>query len=464
MLGIYDCIAAISTPPGKGGVAVIRISGEGTLEIADKIFLPVLGKKLSEYHPRLAVYGRIIDGGEVIDDGVAVKYSAPHSYTGEDTVEISCHGGILITRTVLEAIFKAGARPAEAGEFTKRALINGRVSLTEAEAIGNLVEARSRAEIKLTACPARRRLIEKIDNIRKALSELMSSVYARIDYPDEDLGDFDEPELSEALYKIKDKMSHLLSTYRTGRAITEGIPTAIVGKPNVGKSTLYNLLSGSDAAIVTDIPGTTRDVLTSTLPLGNVLLRISDTAGIRSGESLDTVERIGIERSRKAMEECELLFAIFDVSAPFDAEDAELLEAIKNVGGAKIAILNKTDRASKFDKSKLEGIFEEVIEISAERAEDEAIGALTKTVERLFLDERITVGEDAVISSARQHAALARALEFVTLAADALKSGVAQDAVSSDLERALGAIAELDGREVSEEIVNGIFSKFCVGK
>ena len=464
MLGIYDCIAAISTPPGKGGVAVIRISGEGTPEIADKIFLPVLGKKLSEYHTRLAVYGRIIDGGNVIDDGVAVKYSAPHSYTGEDTVEISCHGGVLITRTVLEAALKLGARLAEPGEFTKRALINGRLSLTEAEAIGNLVEARSLAEIKLTASPARKRLIERIDNIRKSLSELMSSVYARIDYPDEDLGEFDERELADALYKIKDKMFSLLSTYRTGRAITEGISTAIVGKPNVGKSTVYNLLSGSDAAIVTDIPGTTRDVLTSTLPLGDVLLRISDTAGIRNGENLDTVERIGIERSRKAMEECELLFAIFDISADFDKEDAELIEAVKCAKATKIAILNKTDKGAVLDRKKLEGIFDEVIEISAEKGEDEAITLLKDTVERLFLDEKITVGEDAIVSSARQHAALSRACDFVSLAADALKSGTPQDAVSSDLERALGAIAELDGREVSEEIVDGIFAKFCVGK
>lgn len=464
MYGHTDVIAAVSTPPGKGGVAVIRMSGEGAFEIGERVFLPLSKKKLTELPPRTAIYGNITEGSEVIDDGIATLFPAPRSYTGEDTVEISCHGGILVTRTVLEAVFRAGARPAEAGEFTRRAALSGKLTLTEAEAIGNLLEAHSREEIRLTSSPARERLLEKIGEIRALLVEIMSSIYARIDYPDEDLGDFNDKELLARLYNIKERIERLLATYKTGRAITEGISAVICGKPNVGKSSLYNLLAGEDAAIVTDIPGTTRDVLERCVPLGKILLHLSDTAGIRDGEKIDEVERIGIKRSRKKIENCELLFAIFDISAPFDEEDEELLSQINRSIATKIAILNKSDKPAKLDKSRLTGKFDKVIEISAKQGEEEAILLLADAVNLLFTDEKIKVGEDAVLSSARQHATLTRALDFTLLAIDSLKNGFPQDAASSDVERALGAISELDGRAVSEEVVADVFSKFCVGK
>jgi len=464
MYGFSDVIAAVSTPPGKGGVAVIRISGNGAFDIADKVFFPMSGKRLSEYKARTAVYGRIISDGEVIDDGLATLFPAPASYTGEDTAEVSCHGGILVTRCVLEAIFRAGARPAEAGEFTRRAALSGRLSLTEAEQIATLLEARSREEIRLSALPARQRLLDKIGEIRKLLVDVMSSVYARIDYPDEDLGDFDDSELLALLNNIKEKTERLLATYRTGRAVTEGISAVICGKPNVGKSSLYNLLIGEDAAIVTDIPGTTRDLLEHTAPLGRVMLRLYDTAGIREGDGIDTVERIGIERSRQKMQECELLFAIFDISEPLCEKDSEIIENVKKLKCAKIAILNKCDLEPKFDKNLLTPHFDSVIEISAKCGEEDAILRLSRTVDSLFTDEKINLGEDAVLSSARQHATLTRALDFTSAAIKSLELGFSQDAASSDIERALGAISELDGRAVSEEVVADIFSKFCVGK
>ena len=464
MYGYSDVIAAVSTPPGKGGVAVIRISGSGAVEVAEKVFFPVSQKRLTEYAPRTAVYGSIISDGEVIDDGLATLFPAPGSYTGEDTVEVSCHGGILVTRCVLEAIFRAGARPAAAGEFTRRAALSGKLSLTEAEQIATLLEARTREEIRLSSAPARQKLLEKIGEIRKQLVDLMSSVYARIDYPDEDLGEFDDTELLARLNNIKVKIERLLATYRTGRAVTEGISAAICGRPNVGKSSLYNLLVGEDAAIVTDIPGTTRDVLEHTAPLGRVLLRLYDTAGIRDGESIDAVERIGIERSRQKMQECELLFAIFDISEPLCDKDKEIIESTKSLSSAKIAILNKCDLEPKFDKKVLEPHFDYVIEISAKCGEENAILALSSAVDALFTDEKIRLGEDAVLSSARQHATLTRALDFTTAAITSLEVGFSQDAASSDIERALGAISELDGRAVSEEVVSDIFSKFCVGK
>ena len=463
MNNLTQVIAAVSTPPGKGGVAIIRMSGSGAFEIADRVFFPISGRKFSEYEARKQVYGHIIEDSEKIDDVLATRFPGPNSYTGEDTVEIGCHGGILVTRTVLEALLRAGAMPASAGEFTRRAFINGRLSLTEAEAISDLLEAKSREQIRLSGGDARSKLTEKVKAIRTSLVSLMSSIYARIDYPDEDLGDFSDGEVLSSLYNIEEECVKLLNTYRTGRAISEGIETVICGKPNAGKSTLYNLLLGEDAAIVTDIPGTTRDVLTCTLPLGRVMLKIADTAGIRDSEDMDAVERIGVQKSRQMIEKSELLFAIFDISRPFDEEDELIIKAASGVNSPKIALLNKCDLPSVIDESRFEN-FDRVIKISAKTCESETISAISEAVGNLFTDEKIQVGQDAIISSARQHAALTRCLDFVKAAIESLSLGFPQDAVSGDVERALGAISELDGRSVSEEIVSDIFSKFCVGK
>ena len=463
MNNLTQVIAAVSTPPGKGGVAIIRMSGEGAFEIAERVFFPISGRSFSEYEPRLQVYGHIVEDGERIDDVLATRFPAPHSYTGEDTVEIGCHGGILVTRTVLEALLRAGARVAEAGEFTRRAFINGRLSLTEAEAISDLLEARSREQIRLAGDGARSRLSGRIAKIRGELVSLMSSVYARIDYPDEDLGDFSDGELLTRIYIIKEDCENLLSTYRTGRAISEGVRCVLCGKPNVGKSTIYNLLVGEDAAIVTDIPGTTRDVLEKSLPLGRIMLNLSDTAGIREDKNADAVESIGIRKSREMIEKCELLFAIFDISRPFDEEDELIIQVANSVNVPKVAILNKTDLSAEFDLEPLRA-FDKVIKASAINGESELIKSLAEFVDAAFTDERIVIGQDAVISSARQHAALTRCLDYLRAAAESLELGFAQDAASSDIERALGAISELDGRAVSEEIVSDIFSRFCVGK
>ena len=464
MLKNYNCIAAISSPPGKGGVAIIRISGEDALQLAAEVFFPASGKSFLEARPRMQTYGFIIDGGERIDDVLATYFPAPHSYTGENIVEIGCHGGILVTSLVLEAILKKGARAAEAGEFTKRAFINGRLSLTEAEAIGNLLEAQSREQVKLASSTSRKNLTDAIADIRRDITDVMSSIYARIDYPDEDLGDYTDGEVRDRLNSIRKKAMVLRNTYKTGKAIREGISTVIVGKPNVGKSSLYNAILGEDRAIVTDVAGTTRDMLSESIPLGKVMLRLSDTAGIRERESVDLVESIGIEKSEKALAESELIFTIFDLSREFDAEDEKLIESVKAASGAKIAILNKSDLPQKFDESKLEGIFIESIKVSARGDGAELCEKLAGLVNALFTDEKIVIGDGAVISSARQNASLTRAIEGIDVALENLDSGFPQDLVSSDIERALEAISELDGRAVSEEIVADIFSKFCVGK
>ena len=462
MNNLTQIIAAVSTPPGKGGVAIIRMSGEGAFRIADKVFFPLNNKDFSECEARKQIYGHIIENGEKIDDVLATRFPAPHSYTGEDTVEIACHGGILVTGAVLEALLSAGAVHATAGEFTRRAFINGRIGLTEAEAIADLLEAKSREQIRLSSDTARGRLASKIADIRSSLVDLMSSIYARIDYPDEDLGDFSDDEVKSRLYIIKEECQALLKTYNTGRAVSEGIKTVICGKPNVGKSSFYNQLCGEDAAIVTDIEGTTRDVLTRSVPFGKIMLQIADTAGIRHTNAVDKVEQIGIEKSRQMIAKCELIFAIFDNSRAFDEEDRLLIEEIKNSSAPKIAIINKGDLADKFDKSALGDCFDYTLVISAK--EQTGLDELSALTDKLFTDEKIVIGEDAVISSARQHAALKRCLDFVSAAEKSLDLGFSQDAASSDIERALGAISELDGRAVSEEIVSDIFSKFCVGK
>ena len=459
----FSTIAAVATPPGKGGVAVIRISGTEAVNVAGRVFFPQSGKALCEIRPRTQVFGNIIYNGEIIDDGLATVFSAPHSYTGENVVEISCHGGILVTATVLEAVLSSGAVPADAGEFTRRAFINGKLSLTSAEAIGNLIEAQSREQIRLNSIKSRNALSEKIAHISDTLTSVLGDIYARIDYPDEELGDYTEEDARRVLCDAKENISALLKTYGTGKAISEGIETVICGKPNVGKSTLYNLLVGKDAAIVTDIKGTTRDILTEKLPLGRVMLRLSDTAGVRdSGE--DVIEKIGIDRSLEKIRTSELILAVFDISNPLDKEDEKILKVIHECGGAKLAILNKVDTGKRSIENFPKEMFLDVIELSAKEDDRSAVLKLSSVIDKHFTNENIVTGEDAVISSARQNASLKEALEYISSAIGGIDIGISLDAVSSDIERAVGAVSRLSGKSVSEEVVADIFSRFCVGK
>lgn len=460
---MYDphrAVVAVSTPPGKGGVALLRLSGEGALEIADRVFFPMDRTPLSAHPPRLQVYGRILSDGEPIDDGMATRFPAPHSYTGEDTVEITCHGGVLLTRSVLEALLAAGAEPAAAGEFTRRAFLNGKLSLTDAEAIGLLLDAESHAQLRLTERGARDRLSAALIRLEEELTHLLSSVYARIDYPEEDLGEFTDAETCEALCRIADETDKLLTTYRTGRAVSQGIPAVIAGKPNVGKSSLYNLLLGEDAAIVTSIPGTTRDVLERTVPLGRVLLRLSDTAGVH--ETADPVESIGVRRSLEKIAQAELLLLLFDASRPLDEEDLALADAASASGATVIVLLNKSDLpAADGVRTQLAERFETILPFSCKSGDTTA---LREAVDRLFTDGTLTVGHDPVLFSARQFTTLGKVRERLSLAIAAYRSGVPTDAASSDIEGALSLLTELTGRRVTDAVVQDIFSRFCVGK
>ena len=314
-MNVFDTIAAVSTPRGKGGIAVIRISGADAISVAERVFLPKSKKPLSDIDHAKTVYGDIrakdTDGRVInIDDGMAVCFHAPRSFTGEDTVEISCHGGVLITQTVLEAVFAAGARPATAGEFTRRAFVSGRMSLSQAEALGELLEAKTHSQMLLSRSGVRGVLSDKIEELYTKLGDVLSSIYAKIDFPDEDLADMGRDDIEVSVSDIRDEAVKLASTYKTGRAVSEGIRTVICGRTNAGKSSLYNMRVGREAAIVTDIEGTTRDILEETASFGGVTLRLCDTAGLRDTD--DKVESIGVDRARSEMKNAELILAVFD--------------------------------------------------------------------------------------------------------------------------------------------------------
>ncbi|MBQ9806401.1 MAG: tRNA uridine-5-carboxymethylaminomethyl(34) synthesis GTPase MnmE [Clostridia bacterium] len=462
MLG--DTIAAISTPRGKGGVALLRVSGPDAVPIASRVFQPKNKKTLNEVTPRTAVYGSILAPDttgkwQSVDDGLATVFLAPASFTGEDTVEIACHGGILLTETVLAALFAAGARPADAGEFTRRAFLNGKIGLSSAEALGNILEANTREQLRLAHGGMRGKVEAACEEIYRSLCNVLASIYAKIDYPDEDLADMSREEIVEALESCYASLEKLANTYRTGHAVAEGIPTVICGRPNVGKSSLYNRILGREAAIVTSVEGTTRDVLCETVALGRVTLRLFDTAGLH--ETADVVEQIGIERARQAMEEAELILAVFDGSRSADEADLRLAEEISAFSGCKIAVLNKSDIGSCEDAFFAEH-FTHVVRICA--ADGTGMDDLTALVEQLFTDGTLDLGNDAVLSNARQFASAIRAKEAVERALNALRGGYPIDLCCTDAEDAMTALSELDGRSVSEDIVSEIFSHFCVGK
>ena len=461
---IGDTIAAISTARGKGGVALLRISGTDAISVCEKLFLPKSGKKLSEYAPRTAVFGSILapdDRGawSEIDNGLATVFRAPASFTGEDTVEICCHGGILLTQTVLTACLAAGARAAEAGEFTRRAFLNGKMGLSAAEALGDLLEAQTREQLTLAHAGTDGRVERKCREIYDALCAVLSSVYVKIDYPDEDLADMSREEMQAALDESIVRIEKLLDTYRTGHAIAEGIPTVICGKPNVGKSSLYNRIVGRDAAIVTDVEGTTRDVLTETAALGRVTLRLFDTAGLR--QTTDAVEKIGIDRARKALADAELILAVFDGSAVPDEEDRALAESLGRTDATVIAVVNKSDLGIK-EQDFYAAHFLHTVTISAK--EGEGTEALSALVESCFINGELDTKVDTVLTNARQKGAAITALEALKRAHEGLLLGLPVELCCSDCEAAMQAIAELDGRAVSEDIVSHIFSHFCVGK
>ena len=456
-----NTIAAISTAFGRGGIAVIRISGDDAVTVADGMFRAKSGKPLAELTANMCVYGEIIKGGVHIDDGMCTVFRAPHSYTGEDVVEISCHGGIMLTEKVLGAAFECGAVPAGAGEFTKRAFINGKLSLSQAEAVGMLIDAESEEQLSLAVSHGAGVMKKKSDELYEKLREVVTGIYANVDFPDEDLAELSDAEVLSEITALEAELSALAESYLVGRAVCEGIRTVLAGKPNTGKSSLLNRLVGRERAIVTDIAGTTRDTIEESVHCGRVMLRLTDTAGVRDSD--DAVERIGVERSLEAVRNAEIILAVFDASREFDGEDAALLSVLDGIDAVKVAVLNKNDLDTKFDVSRLDGHgFSNTLWISA--ASENGVEALTKLIESMYVTGEVDYNTRAVVTNARQNASVTRALEYVRSAKGQLMSGFTSDMAGLELESALSELSELDGRKVTEEIVDGIFHRFCVGK
>lgn len=453
-----DTIAAISTPYGRGGVALIRISGENAIAVADRVFRTKSGKSLSYLPTGRATYGTILYEGQPIDDGLATCFRAPASYTGEDVAEISCHGGILLTEKVLSAVLTAGARMAEAGEFTRRAFLSGKLSLTRAEAVIDLIDAESEEQLRMAKSQLGGSLSRELDRLYEELRTLVSAAYVYADYPDEDLSDVTVSEMIQRLTEILERLTALYASYRRGRAVREGIATVLVGRPNTGKSSLLNRLLGRERAIVTDYAGTTRDTLEESVMLDRIVLRLTDTAGIRPTD--DPVEKIGVERSVAALEAAELVLAVFDGSAPATAEDLELIGRLKDTDKVVLAILNKSDLPRSFDAD-LTG-FHGIFPLSA--LGGEGISDLKRAIEEGYARGEIDYDRSAVLSSARQAAAVKSAMDSVQSALSALERGFTPDVAGMDLELAMSALGQTDGRSVSADIVDAIFHRFCVGK
>lgn len=451
-----NTVAALSTPYGRGAIAMIRMTGDDAVKIASSVFRAKNGKKLSDIQPAHAIYGDFIYDGDVIDDGIVTVYKAPKSYTGEDMAELCCHGGMFVSSLILRALIDAGASYAEGGEFTKRAFINGKLRLTSAEAIMDVIDAESVGALKLAGGANRGLLSAEAESIYNELKHIIASAYAYIDYPDEDMTDIGADELKTRIITLIERAETLKNSYKTASAVCEGVRTVICGVPNVGKSSLLNMLTGEQTAIVTEIPGTTRDVVTGSVMCGQVKLRLADTAGIR--ETDDTVENIGVEKAKSTLRDAQLILAVFDGSAVPGKEELDLIEMIKKQNKPVIAVINKSDIG---DGAAYEGIFDNTVKICAKTKEGKEL--IEKTAEKLFTGGSIDYGKPHLIN-ARQYSEIVKFIDSCRSAYQALDEGQTQDIACFDLEEALSAIAGLDGLEIKDDIINEIFSKFCVGK
>ncbi len=455
----HTTIAAIATAQAAGGIGVIRVSGPGAHAATARVFRPASGADVTTSKGYRAHYGTVIDpqSGQRIDEAVCLIFRSPHSYTGEDAAELSVHGGLFVTQRVLRALLAAGCSPAQPGEFTKRAFLNGRLDLTQAEAVMALITAQGEdaAQSALTALEGA--LQEKMHAMVQLLLADCAQLAAWVDYPDEDIEELQEGNLLPHLEECSTGLQALLDGFSAGKTVSEGVDTVIVGRPNVGKSTLMNLLSGYDRSIVTDIPGTTRDIVEETVQLGNVTLRIADTAGLRSADN--PVEQIGVEWAKKRLERAQLVLAVFDSSQELREEDWELLQSCR--GKTSLAIVNKSDLPARIDSGKLREYTMMLVQISAKSGD--GLAQLTAAVTQLLGTRDFDPGA-ARLATERQYACCRAAQSEIHEAILALGSGVTLDAVTVLMENAVDYLLELTGQKASEAVVDEIFSRFCVGK
>ncbi len=452
-----SAIAAISTPLGTGGVGIIRISGKNATEIADRIFVSVNGKKLSSSKGYRAYFGRIFDGETAVDEVVCLVFRAPHSYTGEDVVEINCHGGVVLLKKILRLVLQNGAQAAAPGEFTKRAFLNGKLDLSEAESVMTLISAQGEQGANAAFNQLEGSLSRKIEKINSSLLSLAAHIAAWVDYPDDEIEELGNNELYSTIYNAHLELCALLSNFDSGMAVTNGVEAAIVGKPNVGKSTLMNLLTGYDRSIVTEIEGTTRDIVEETVNLNGCILRISDTAGMR--ETGDIVEKLGVERSRKKLERAAIVFAVFDLSKPLSDEDKELIDECKDKN--VIPIVNKTDLEPRLDVDYIKNMLGSPLFISAKSGD--GYNELCDRVAELMGTKNFDT-TSAMLVNERQRICCQKASDALKDALEALNIGLTPDAIGVCIDDAIAALLELTGQKASEAVVDEVFKQFCVGK
>jgi len=451
-------IAAVATPKGAGGISVIRISGSEAVNIGASVFSRPDEIKNAESHT--IHYGFIVEGEKKIDEVLVSVMRAPKTYTGEDVVEINSHGGVIVTNKVLDAVIKAGAYPAEPGEFTKRAFINGKMDLTRAEAVIDLINAKNELSRKNAFSQLEGSLGDKISGVRQKLVNLAANMQVAIDYPDEDLEDVTRDDIINVLKECRNDIDRLIKSSENGRIVSEGIATAIVGKPNVGKSSLLNMLSGYERAIVTDIAGTTRDIITENVTLDGIPLALFDTAGIHETE--DKVEKIGVSRSQWAIENSDLVVMLLDASTDIEAEDREILKSVKDK--KHIIAVNKTDKKDNPDKNKYDEFADgsPIVFISAKNGD--GLSDLSEKIKEMFQLGELETENNTVITNMRHKTALYNAFESIKAAVEAMEAGVPQDIITIDMNNAMDSLGEITGATVSEDVVSEIFHRFCVGK
>lgn len=453
-------IAAIATSPGEGGIGIIRISGLQATEVADRIFK---SKKIGSFKdaiPYMMYFGKVVRGEKKIDEGLAVYMKAPHSYTGEDVMEIQIHGSTEALRETLELALENGALPASRGEFTKRAFLNGRLDLTQAEAVMDIIEAKGSAALSQAESHLSGALSRFVKEGRDVLSDLITKLEVTIDYPDEDLEDLTNEEIREGLEKIDTSLTALLKHSEEGRIIKDGLRTAIVGRPNAGKSSLLNALLQEDRAIVTDIPGTTRDTIEESIKIGGVPLVLMDTAGLR--ETDNRVEKIGIQRARESMEKADLILAVIDGSIPLTDEDISLLKELD--GRKAMVILNKYDLAAEVDEKKIHEILPSISVVPISARYGSGLDELDDALRSLTIRQDQAAGRELFLTNLRHVDLVKKALEAVHRAKDSLENSMPADCITVDLVEAWNHMGEITGESIDNELINKIFERFCVGK
>lgn len=455
-----DTIAAIATAMSNSGIGIVRISGDEALDVADRIFRPKKGsRKVSDMETHTIHYGYVTDGDEVIDEVMLLIMKAPRSYTCEDTIEIDCHGGVLVMKKILETVLKYGARPAEPGEFTKRAFLNGRIDLSQAESVIDVINAQNELALKSSVSQLQGAVLEKIKAIRAVVLHEIAFIESALDDPEHVSLEGYPEQLHEIMSDAHSKVKKLLDSSDNGKMLKEGINTAIVGKPNAGKSSLLNILVGEERAIVTEIAGTTRDILQEQIQIGGIGLNVIDTAGIRDTE--DIVEKIGVNKSREYIEKADLIIYVVDSSTELDENDQEIIEAIQNKKA--IVLLNKSDLDAKTDASVLQTqLSKPILSISAKN--NTGIHKLETLIEEMFFSGKLSFNDEVYITNIRQKNALAEAQNSLKMVLQSIADGMPEDFFTIDMMNAYEALGTIIGESVGEDLVNEIFSKFCMGK